>query len=268
MTSIRILTNAPSDGAANLQAALRELGHNVVRVRDGDKTLNREILTLKWGAFTRQATVAGEILNNNAGPNVLNKLVCFRVLSQGSDYPVPIPEFTTDKAVAQRWERVYERHSLTGSGGEGIRVVETSAELLQDAPLYTKGLKGKRREYRIHVFQHGGIRRIFVQQKVRRQGYQENPQYDNNVRNLENGWVFAHNEIQPPRTVTVGAAISACLKLRLQWGAVDLIEMDALDGGSYVLEVNSAPGLQGGTVGFYANAVHDYIRGIQDGEIQ
>lgn len=267
MTSVRILTNAVSEGANELTNRLRELGVNVIRVRDvaGKVVTRPRVLTVKWGCFQRQTQVpqGTRVLNNLAGQTVLNKLLCFQALQTAG---VPIPAFTADMAVANGWlsanERIYERHTLSGSGGDGIRVVRqgTANAQLQRAPLYTKGMLGKRREYRIHVFNVDGVQQIFVQQKMRRQGYTDNSSFSNDVRNLDGGWVFAHNEIQPPRTVTVDAAVAAVTALGINFGGVDLIEMDAVAGGSVVLEVNSAPGLQGATAGFYAQSIQSVIQ--------
>lgn len=269
MPNVRIITNAPSDGARELTACLRELGHTVVLGRDrSDKVYTRPgVPTVKWGTFALQSRFpAGTtFINGAANQNVLNKLLCFGVLQTAG---VPVPDFTADQAVAQRWltegGRVYERHTLSGSGGDGIRVVKADSPTnnLTRAPLYTKGMLGKRREYRIHVFNVGGVQQIFVQQKKRRQGYTDNSAYSNDVRNLDGGWVFAHNEIQPPRTVTVDAAVAAITALGLNFGGVDLIEMDAVAGGSVVLEVNSAPGLQGATAGFYAQSIQAVLEEI------
>jgi glutathione synthase/RimK-type ligase-like ATP-grasp enzyme len=264
---IRLITNNVSEGANELKARVEELGISCVKVRNRDAVLTRRgVLTVKWGSFPRTVNLpeGTVVLNDNAGRQVLNKLECFRALEAAG---VPTPDYTADRAVAQGWfnahDRIYERHTLSGSGGDGIRVVRfdmpEGSNTLNAAPLYTKGLLGKRREYRIHVFNVDGVQRLFVQQKLRRAGFTENTSYNNLVRNLEAGWVFAHNDIQPPRTVTVDAAVAAVTALRLSFGAVDVIEMDAVAGGSVVLEVNSAPGLQGATAGFYAQAIESVL---------
>lgn len=266
---IRIITNAVSDGARALAESLRELGIDVSRVRatSGPKTPRRQ--NIKWGCFNLDPRdYGGPMANAQSGEASLNKLQCFRVLEAAG---VPVPQYTDSQATAQSWiaagcRRIYERHSLRGSEGEGIRIVGEGGEAeLSRAPLYTKGMFGRRREYRIHVFNMQGTQRIFVQQK-RRRTTGVNPA-DNapasTVRNLANGWIFAHNDVVAPRQATLDAAVAACAAMRLEFGAVDMIEMDrAADGGSVVLEINCAPGLQGGTLDFYANAFNDFIRGI------
>lgn len=262
---VRIITNSVSDGARNLGEALEALNANVSRVRAGAPKLPVR-QNIKWGCFNLDPTdYGGSILNREAGRTSLNKLECFRALSAAN---VPIPEFTNDIGVAQQWfasghRRVYERHVLSGSEGDGISVVE-DVNLLTNAPLYTLGMRGIRREYRIHVFKSGGINRIFIQQKKRRVTGVEETTGESRIRNLANGWIFAHNDVQQPRRATIDAAIAACAALRLDFGAVDMIEMEDVQLGSVVLEINCAPGLQGATCDFYAQAIYGLTTGVTD----
>lgn len=258
----RLLTNSASNGAVELKNALVALGVSVSIVRNDrppQRRLASDRRTIKWGSFTRSIDVANEdqIVNNHAGQASLNKKRCFELLQQAH---VPIPEFTSSRAAAEQWIRdgfrAYERHSLTGSGGEGIVVAETLSELSAgNAPLYTQGVKGKRREYRIHVFNLNGVQRVFIQQKMRREGFAENPNYSSTVRNLENGWIFANQNVVAPRQATLDAAVAACAALHLNFGAVDVIEQEKTNGFSVVLEINTAPGLAGATVNFYAESI-------------
>ena len=266
---VRIITNGPSDGARALQQALDVLGVSTSRVRVTGAARTFRRFNVKWGCFPLTVTnYAGPMINGTSGEVSLNKLLCFQALAAAG---IPVPQFTAEQEVARRWcaegcRRIYERHSLRGSEGEGIRIVgEGGEDNLTPAPLYTKGMFGRRREYRVHVFSVGDVRRIFVQQK-RRRTTGINPA-DNapasTIRNLANGWIFAHNDVVAPRQATIDAAVASITALGLNFGAVDMIEMDrATDGGSVVLEVNCAPGLQGGTLDFYANAINDHLRGI------
>lgn len=262
----RILTNGPSAGADALRASLNAANILTTRARaDGGTITARRPVTIKWGCFdirqslfSNEARAATALLNEGASDVSLNKLTCFQALESCG---VPIPEYTTSYDQALHWieanERVYVRKKLRGSAGEGIEVCETLSQLHNagTAPLYVKGMKGKRREYRIHVFKHGDTQQFFIQQKLRRQGFQENEGYTNTVRNLANGWIFANQNIRQPREETIAAAIASIDALGLDFGAVDLIEMDRIAGGSVVLEVNTAPGLQGATLEFYTQCI-------------
>lgn len=273
---VRIITNAVSDGARALADSLIALGATVSRVRTGTGPKRPSLLNIKWGCFALDPTdYGGVMLNHNSGETSLNKLTCFNVLRTAG---VPVPDFTTDINVARGWMRtfpcrIYERHSLRGSEGDGIRVVglasdgtpEVGSESeLSAAPLYVKAMRGIRREYRIHVFNCDGVKRVFIQQKKRRAGADPETRTNGTIRNLANGWIFAHNDIVAPRQQTIDAAVGAIQALRLNFGGVDLIEMDDVTGGSVVLEINCAPGLQGGTLAFYAEAIQGVILGVVD----
>ena len=94
--------------------------------------------------------------------------------------------------------------------------------------LYVKYIK-KKAEYRIHVF-NGKI--IDIQQKRKRH---EAIEINFQIRSHNNGWV-----------------------LGLDFGAVDIIWNEKQQQG-YVLEVNTAPGLEGETIINYANAIEELI---------
>jgi glutathione synthase/RimK-type ligase-like ATP-grasp enzyme len=73
------------------------------------------------------------------------------------------------------------------------------------------------------------------------------------VRNTANGFVFQRNGIVPPAGIR-DLAISAVASLQLDFGAVDIIYNGAQDK-CFVLEVNTAPGLEGSTIIKYKDAL-------------
>jgi glutathione synthase/RimK-type ligase-like ATP-grasp enzyme len=125
---------------------------------------------------------------------------------------------------------------------------------LVNAPLYVK-YKKKRKEYRVHVFK-GQV--IDVAEKRRRRKDERPATFDGYVRNLANGWVFCRDSIVKPADLD-GLAIAACAALGLDFGAVDVI-WNEKENKCYVLEVNTAPGLQGTTLTNYTNAIYNWIR--------
>jgi predicted ATP-grasp superfamily ATP-dependent carboligase len=187
---------------------------------------------------------------------VANKLKAFHVFR---DAGVPIPRFAeTREDVCWEGPSVV-RHKLTGHSGEGIEIVQPGQEL-PDAPLYVEYIK-KQDEYRIHVGRvpepghvigpNGEVLPsyvksiISVQQKRRRTSV---PDSDVNwqVRNRDNGFVFARQDANPPVAVT-DAAVNALAASGLDFGAVDVI-YNVSQGKAYVLEINTAPGLEGQTI--------------------
>ncbi len=184
-----------------------------------------------------------------------NKLLCSKVFD---NYAVSSPLNFYKKEEAQHYldvngegSVIYCRTILNGSQGKGIVVAHKSDEVV-NAQLYTVGITGKRREYRAHVF-NGKV--IHLQQKKRRDGWKENPNYNGDVRNLDGGWVFTMQAVEL-NEATIASACEAVKVLGLDFGGVDLI-VDS-EGTGYVIEVNTACGLEGTTVEKYCDAIKKY----------
>ena len=142
------------------------------------------------------------------------------------------------------------RTKLTGHSGEGI-VIATQADELVDAPLYVKYIP-KKDEYRVHVFDN---RVIDIQKKGRRKDVEE---ANFQVRNHANGFVYMREGIDPPNAVT-DSALQVMQHVSLHFGAVDVI-WNEKHKRAVVLEINTAPGLEGSTIHSYANAFNE-LRG-------
>lgn len=176
-----------------------------------------------------------------------NKLLTFQALKDKDG--ISIPEFTVDIDVARGWTRdgidVVCRTVLSGHSGNGIVLAHNEAEVVR-APLYVKYIK-KQDEYRVHVA-FGEV--IDVQQKRRKSGEEVPTNFQ--VRNHHTGWVYCRENIQLPDGAA-GMAVKACQELGLDFGAVDII-YNAKRNQPYVLEINTAPGLEGTTVTKYTEA--------------
>jgi len=132
--------------------------------------------------------------------------------------------------------------------GRGIVEFEPGIGNTPQAPLYTEYIP-KKSEYRFHIF---GGKVIDIQQKKKKREFDDNAR-NTRVRNLHNGYIYSRDDINPPDGAA-DLAIRAVAALGYQYGAVDLIynEKRAC---SYVLEVNSRPGLMGSTLENYAEAL-------------
>lgn len=183
-----------------------------------------------------------------------NKLTTFESLKMYAD----IPAFTTDPQVAIQWledgHKVVERHTLTGNSGEGIRIVHNEEPVmsLQQAPLYVKYIK-KQDEYRVHVAQCpvSGSPVVFDVQKKLRSTSVPDEQVNWQVRNTAGGFIFARgfDRSTVPDKV-LNNAKKALTALGLDFGAVDIV-WNNREQKAYVLEVNTAPGLEGTTLENY-----------------
>ena len=153
---------------------------------------------------------------------------------------------------AQQWadagERVVARHVLNGHAGAGIEVVEPRGRVPQ-APLYTKYFNGAR-EYRVHVWGND----TFIQQKRRRNG---GDRADTYIRNAGPQWVFCVRNVTPATADLVASCKQVVAELGLTFGAVDVRQK--LDGTFRILEVNTAPGIEGTALQFYAQKVLDIV---------
>ena len=182
-----------------------------------------------------------------------NKLDCLRILR---DKGVTIPLFETDikeaEALFLNSRRVYCRTLLRSHGGKGIVVAEKPEELVK-APLYTCGIDKKRKEYRVHIFCNEVI--DYVQKMRMSQEHLEanNFEFNSVIRNHDFGWVFARDSVDLPDEVAV-SALQAIEALGLDFGAVDIIVREK-DPTAYVLEVNTAPGLEGTTLERYKERI-------------
>lgn len=220
---------------------LRLNGNSRYRPRANDKIIN-------WG--NTDPPFRQQILNRNVreASNKRNFLHCMREAGLENI----IPQFWTDRAdipaeIFERDGKVVCRTVLAGHSGEGIIIANTAEELV-DAPLYTKYIK-KQDEYRIHVgLRDGEPIVISMQRKARREAH-DNPNWQ--VRNHANGFVYVRGDVNPPERVIEAA--KRCLQASgLDFGAVDVI-YNQHQARAYVLEINTAPGLEGQTVVDYAN---------------
>jgi glutathione synthase/RimK-type ligase-like ATP-grasp enzyme len=157
------------------------------------------------------------------------------------------PRSTNNREQANHWLKkgisVVCRHLLRASGGKGIQIVNPDDDVgVPAAPLYVQYVK-KQHEYRVHIKGN----KIFDIQQKRRKLDNENPNYQ--VRNHENGWVFCRDDLSY-RDDLLDIAVASVGKFGLDFGAVDVIYNEHYDK-HYVLEVNTAPGLEGTTLNKY-----------------
>lgn len=182
------------------------------------------------------------------------KLEVFKTLKKRE---VSVPEFTSNKAIAgmmiSNGDTIVARKLLHSSKGKGISL-HKDKDTLVDAPLYVKYIP-KQSEYRVHIL-NGKV--IDVQQKRKRKG-EVNVNYQ--IRNVANGWVFCRENVMVPLMVT-DESVKAVAALGLTFGAADVV-WNAKHSTAYVLEVNTAPGLEGTTVDNYGKAFLNYIKELK-----
>lgn len=258
MSRIAIMGYGPSESVSLLATDLRAQGrHSCTKLRREGSVFRgrRGDVILNWGSGRELGSIVGQatVLNSPEAVNrAANKISALNAMR---DAGVSVVDFATDRATAQRWvdagDVVFVRNQLRGHSGAGIVAVCSQAPndlgnvehstTLPQAQLYTRGVSSQHREYRIHVFKG---QPIFVQQKRRSNGYSDNPNYSNVVRNHGNGWIYAHGSLTPIIPAAVENAVLAVQALGLDFGAVDVLTRGD---DCWVLEVNTAPGQSGET---------------------
>jgi glutathione synthase/RimK-type ligase-like ATP-grasp enzyme len=166
------------------------------------------------------------------------------------------PAYTTEKEQVVKWleegAEVCARKVLRGSGADGL-VLFSGLDEFVEAPLYTRYVK-KKEEFRVHVV---GNKIIDVQRKAIKKDLPEDFKVNVKIRNLDNGYIFMRNDIVVPDDVKE-QALKAMETTGLDFGAVDVIWNEKKQE-AYVLEINTAPGLQGTTVELYGNALKEHF---------
>lgn len=241
-------------GSASARALSAALDIPVLRRENSRFRPQSGDLILNWGAHSAPAPMLRGAVRWLNYPLVTmlarDKLACFIVLSEAG---VPTVEWTDSTNSAQAWldagDSVFIRRTTTGQGGAGIDYI-TSPGFVAPAPLYTKRYNAAH-EYRIHVV-HG---HTFVTKKRRRDGVAPSP-----VRNHANGYVYCTNNVDPV-PLACEVAVAAVRALQLDFGAVDLMTKN---GGvePRVLEVNTAPGIEGRTVDWYAARLGELLQEV------
>ena len=248
---IRFAANSNgSVGLRNLKVALQDRGHDAFIIKHSkSKYIPKDTdLIINWGI--PPFNPLPNSLNQNAR-NASNKLTAFQLMSPRNKL-----RWTTDKEEAKTFKLCYCRTLLCSSQGRGI-VVAMSPEGVVDAPLYTKGIIRVAGEYRVHVFKGQVIdviqkKKLSTEQRELRGIGGVNPY----IRNHSNGYIFAREDISYPDSVKT-VALNAIEDLQLDFGAVDVV-VSGYSGGAFVLEANSAPGLEGTTVQKYVEAIEGW----------
>lgn len=166
------------------------------------------------------------------------------------DNSIPALQYTTSPVEAikllQEGNVLFGRKLLNSSCGKGIVVMEKEEDHCF-CPVYTV-YKKKKREFRVHVFKD---KVVAVTEKKRRKEFDGTR--DTKIRNLANGYVF----VQSPGLLPDGLhdlALAAAKISPSDFRGVD-IGYNEKANELFVIEVNSAPGIQGTNLSKYIEAI-------------
>ena len=244
-------------GSRSCAALAEAIGAKQVKLVDSRYRNTERDFTINWGSTQFLPNIDYRYVLNHPEAIALaaNKLSFFqRVAANG--HANLVPQFWTNKKdIPDEAFPIVCRTLLNAHSGRGI-VIADGRDQLVDAPLYTQYVK-KQDEFRIHLGygfkpedkQESII--IAVQQKKRRLDHPDE-QVNWKVRNHANGFIYARENVRTAQAVIDAAKIVFEQCTDLDFGAVDVI-YNAKSGRAYVLEINTAPGLEGQTLEDYAN---------------
>lgn len=263
-------------GSQGSRALAEALGIRRIKLERSRFRATADKIILNWGNTTAEVNTSGASTWINpplAVSRAIDKLTCLHTLVAAE---VPCVVFDLYIETAAHWASegidTVIRTTATGKGGEGIYIFEGDASKSVDenhvrvqefikekgisrVKLITQYFKAKD-EYRVHVFD-GKV--IDVQQKRKRSDIPRD-EVNYKVRNHANGFVFCRENVSLP-DCCAEAAVAAVAALALDFGAVDL-RYNPKEDRPAVLEVNTAPGLEGTTLEIYVNAVRELIEQI------
>lgn len=169
------------------------------------------------------------------------------------------PDFTESKELVKYLLRVSVYSSvvcrtlLRAKSGKGIVIADTVDQLV-DAPVYVQYQK-KTNEYRVNLFK-GEV--VCVREKRLKKGYEKPEGRDGRVRSHDNGYVFC----EPLKALPEEAIAMA--KAAAKVTASDVVGVDIAFHKKtnywFLLEVNSAPGMEGKTIDQYAEAIINHFK--------
>lgn len=245
MTQNRIRVLPYRQGSQSAKALAEALGGKVLKLENSKFTSKPGDLVINWGNTEYPDYLYSTNFNCVPLKQITNKLNFFNLMA-GHDW---LPKFWTNKDdINDEDFPIVCRTVLAGHSGQGIHIAATRSDLVE-ALLYVKYLK-KKDEYRVHWGKNFKLELtvcpISVQRKAKRIGAED---VNWQIRNHANGFVYVRNDVNPPPCV-IEASREAFIKSGLDFGAVDVIYNEHQDK-AYVLEINTAPGLEGQTVTDY-----------------
>lgn len=208
-------------------------------------------LVINWGMS--MVFHAFKVINNPYHTLKLSNKYLFAQL----DFPRSIPFMRRGDLIPVHWDTLVLRHNLTGHSGGGIELVKRRDFTWEKYPnlRLLSHYMPERTEWRVHIGRSWykdteGCTQcqdniLTIQRKLKKKGVE----VSNEVRNHQNGWIYSHNQGAEASEAVREAALQAFNAYGVDFAALDVIETP--DGGVYVLEANTAPGLEGSTINAY-----------------
>lgn len=221
-----------------------------IRAKDSPTKM---VTCIRWGKSELSMPSGAPYLNHRAAiETALDKRRTFGAMQ---DNGVLHPEWTTAPAQAADWllagDMVVARHTLTSHSGQGIQIVTNDGIVYKDpsctapwqsAKLFTKYFK-RTAEYRVFVV--GGAAVLVYRKGASSEIPKESRQYY--VRTHATGWNFCAVALSDVPAQVLEMGVRAAASIDIDVCAVD-IGWHEPSSSVVVFEINSAPGIDGGTV--------------------
>ena len=218
-------------------------------------------IVICWGSRLKSETLnlgylRQKILINEpqAIKNNRDKVLSLKIMNEKK---VSVPKFCYDNEVITKLENGEIEFPLIArtrfhQGGSGFELCLCKRDIRRarnhNVKDYYIQYIPNNKEYRVHIFDNKIIR---VQIK---KGLKD---CDNCKRNHDNGWVFSTIPTESAPKNILQEALNSIDAMGMNFGAVDLILSDFNK--SFVLEINSAPGLEDDGLEIYSSAVKRYL---------
>lgn len=231
-----LYTKATGKTGRALVDSLKSVG---VKVSGGTTSPNGQVETLvRWGATGNINANPKTILNEaKAISAASNKLQSLKTLAKAKILVPPIFDSAND--VKDEDFPVFGRKLHHIAGADIVLCMQKSdlKDALKEGCTYFTKYIVTAVEYRIHIFNEKSIK---ASQKILTEPERHKDPW---IRNFDEGFTFhaPHGEFEMPKGMRTTAK-AAVKELGLNFGAVDVIL--GADNKVYVLEVNTAPGLQ------------------------
>lgn len=263
----------PSQGLTTLVGASRsgEINLNfspkIIKRQNSSFKFNKDShKIINWGSTNITDRFGGEgDIYNKSIKTVTNKKEFFSHHQLSSKYKKYVPSYTSRWATASEWlttlkcRKVLGRKILTGSSGSGIVEVDSnniyslSSGESDSIKIYVEYIP-KTLEYRVSFSRNSEGDYLLGRPQIKlRDSSVPDDQVNWSIRNTENGFIFGFNEekFQGTKDDLMEFTSEYCKEVLstidgLDFGAIDIIWNKRREK-FYVLEVNTAPGIDGPT---------------------
>jgi glutathione synthase/RimK-type ligase-like ATP-grasp enzyme len=240
------------NGSQSVAALADSLEAKIIKLESSKFKGSKSKFVINWGnSMPNKEVSKSNVLNKpEAVAMATDKLTFFNAVSG----QVSIPPYTTTKDVAEAWlnenKKIVVREKLNSHSGDGIVIIDNQDVWNEydhrRAKMYVMYIP-KKDEYRVHVMNGEAFD---IQKKAVASGVDKSV-VNYTIRNHHNGFIYVRDGVREncPSQV-IEEAINAIRIIGLDFGAVDVI-YNKYRNQAFVLEVNTAPGLEGQSVTNY-----------------